>query len=154
MWQSPPSLRPSHTPPDIPPSHQQSRAEKKTWTPRGYTHTHVSKPRHYSRTGSHSRRVTVTEISLSVPGHPSSITDWQWPIECRFNTCVKMRFACACLLCRIYSPRAPTYSSRHHRKGRYGEIGFGLRELNQRIGSLLIVILDILKGQKSRDSPC
>ena len=31
---------------------------------------------------------------------------------------------------------------------------FGLRELNQRIGSLLIVILDILKGRKSRDSPC
>ena len=31
---------------------------------------------------------------------------------------------------------------------------FGLRELNQRIGSLLIVILDMLKGRKSRDSPC
>ena len=35
-------------------------------------------------------------------------------------------------------------------KDRYGEIGLGSRELNQRMGSLLIVIQDTFKGRKWR----
>ena len=48
--------------------------------------------------------------------------------------------------------RGQTFSKSDYpyNKDRYGEIGFGLPELNQSIGSLLIVTEDIFEGRKSR----